>query len=362
MSNSSRRLSPDEVRRIQQAELTLQQLKKLLGNNYRAILAMQQVQKAFADKNDSFSVRDNRIMMQKINKILKDSVGRFDAILLNAIQKEWELTNPTLWKGLKTVYAKTLKEVQLHNELKAKAEVSVRDVASASRTFYNEKRNGFSISDRVWRLHQNIPIEIDAMVQNAIKEGKSADSLSRELGELLNEPDRIFRKVRNKKTGELEWSEAAKEYKPGRGIYRSAYKNAMRLARTEINAAYRRAEWEAYQNNPRIYGYEIALSNNTENQCEVCKRLAGNYPKWFLWTGWHPQCRCRMLPILMPRNEWEVLLKYRFEGREKDFKYKPITELPPQFIEYMKENQERIAQAGSIPYWYHDNFESIGTL
>ncbi len=362
MPNNPRRLSPNEIRRIQEAETTLEELKKLLKNNYSAILALQQVQQAFNEQNESFSVQQNRIAMKKINTILKKSAGKFDVIMINSIQKEWKLTNPALWKGLKTVFGKTLKEAELLNEIRLKAIANNRSSADEARSFYNQKRNGMNISDRVWNLHSHIPKEMDALIQNAIKQGKSADELSRNLGRYLNEPDKIFRKVRNKKTGELEWSEAAKNYHPGRGTYRSSYKNAMRLARTEINRAYRYSEWLGYQNNNQIYGYEIVLSNNTENQCEVCKRLAGVYPKWFLWTGWHPQCRCRIVPVLMPKSDWEILLKKRFEGKESEFKPAFIENLPSQFVEYLQENSKRIQSAATLPYWFEDNEERLRAL
>lgn len=362
MPNNPRRLSPDEVRRIQELETILSKLKRVLANSYRYILSLQVVQNAFNEGNDLFSVRSNKSAMQKINSILKQNAGKFDVILINSIQKEWDLINPQIWKGLRAQFSKGLKETNYFNELRNKAVFDVRENGVKSRDFYNVKRNGLNISDRVWKLHQNIPGEMDALIQNSIKEGRSADYLAKNLGKYLNEPDKIFRKVKNKKTGELEWSKAAKEYNPGRGVYRSSYKNAMRISITEINRAYRYAEWQGYQNNDQIYGYEIVLSNNTENQCEQCKKLAGIYPKWFLWTGWHPQCRCRMVPVLMPRSDWERKLKYRFEGKESEFKPNFIQDLPKQFKEYISENKARIINAKSLPYWYEDNLERINNL
>jgi hypothetical protein len=137
---------------------------------------------------------------------------------------------------------------------------------------------------------------MEVIIQNGIKEGKSAEEIQKGLRGYLNEPDKLFRRVRNRETGELELSKAAQKYHPGQGVYRSAKANAMRLARTEITAAYRRAEWESYQNNPLIIGYEICLSNNHTTLKngkpiplkDICDELAGVYPKSFLWTGWHP--------------------------------------------------------------------------
>lgn len=136
------------------------------------------------------------------------------------------------------------------------------------------------------------------IIQNGIKEGMSAEEIQRSIKGYLNEPHKLFRRVRNKETGELEWSDAAKRYKPGQGVYRSAYRNAMRLARTEINAAYRQAQWEQYQNDPTVVGIRIELSNNHTTLVngvpvpfyDICDELRGVYPKSFKWTGWHPQC------------------------------------------------------------------------
>ena len=62
------------------------------------------------------------------------------------------------------------------------------------------------------------------MVQNAIKSGQSHDDLARNLQKYLRDPDKLFRKVKNKETGKLEWSKAAKDYHPGQGVYRSSFK------------------------------------------------------------------------------------------------------------------------------------------
>jgi hypothetical protein len=196
-----------------------------------------------------------------------------------------------------------------------------------------------------------------------MKEGKSAEQLSRELRGYLNKPDTIFRKVRNKETGELELSDAAKKYKPGAGVYRSAKKNAMRLARTEIHAAYNRAAWENFQSDPRIIGVRIQLSNNhtcvnpktgkPEPFYDICDELAGDYPKTFLWTGWHPQCRCVMTPILVSGDEATKLINAEVKGEA--YTPKQITELPKALGEWITRNQERAKGWGDMPYWIKDN-------
>ena len=221
--------------------------------------------------------------------------------------------------------SKTARQQKLNDHIREQATQSVRN--KTAEAFYNEKRNGFTLSERVWNLSKNAKKEIEIILQNGIKEGKSASEISKSLKGYLNEPERLFRRVRNKETGELELSKAAQKYCPGQGVYRSAYKNAMRLARTEIKAAYHEAQWNAAQNNPLIVGWKIVLSNNHTTLIngkpvpfkDICDELVGDYPKSFKFRGWHPQCRCQCLHILAGQEEQKDLYRKIFEGKRDDW-------------------------------------------
>ena len=54
----------------------------------------------------------------------------------------------------------------------------------------------------------------------------------------------------------------AQAYHPGQGVYRSSYQNAMRMARTEINSAYREADSIRWQQLDFIVGYEVKTSKS----------------------------------------------------------------------------------------------------
>ena len=105
----------------------------------------------------------------------------------------------------------------------------------AIRSYYE---NGLNLSDRIWNYTNSFKEEIEMGLDIGLGEGKSASELSSELKRYLNNPDELFRRVRDKH-GNLHLSSRAKAYHPGRGVYRSSYKNAMRLAGTETNMAYR---------------------------------------------------------------------------------------------------------------------------
>lgn len=156
------------------------------------------------------------------------------------------------------------------------------------KAFQDRVHGGMNLSHRVWNLKEQYKQELEMGLSVGIERGTSAASLAKQLKQYLNEPDKLFRRVRDQ-FGQLQLSRNAKSYHPGRGVYRSSYKNAMRLTRSETNMAYRTAEQTRWKQFDFVVGYEIKLSQS--HPChDVCDELAGKYPKDFVWTGWHPMC------------------------------------------------------------------------
>ena len=272
---------------------------------------------------------------------------------------------------LAAVFATTKKSEEEIERITEKAREDMRKRGASGHNYFNEKRGGLTISDRVWNISDTARNEIETIIQNGILEGKNPDQIAKSVQPYLREPHKLFRRVRNKETGELELSQAAKKYKPGRGVYRSAYKNAMRLARTEVTAAYRRAEWETYQNNPLITGFRIELSNNHTTLVkgvpvpfhDICDEMVGVYPKTFLWTGWHPQCRCRMIPVFISKADFKDRMKALAAGKLKDWKPKStVTDMPENFKKWIQDNSDRIAAARALPYWMQNNQGTINSI
>ena len=190
--------------------------------------------------------------------------------------------------------------------------------------------------------------------------------MSRDVRRYLRNPDKLFRRVRDKH-GNLRLSKAAKAYHPGRGVYRSSYRNALRLTATENNMAYRTADHLRWQQQPFVVGIEIKLSNN--HTCkgvigrfvDICDDLAGVYPKDFKFVGWHPHCRCYCVPKQASKEEFmeyqqrllngEDVSNYHFKGEVKD--------LPRNFKDWYTDNTDRIARAKSQPYFLRDNQKLI---
>ena len=194
--------------------------------------------------------------------------------------------------------------------------------------------------------------------------GDSAATVSRHVRQYLQEPDRLFRRVRDEK-GNLKLSKRAAAYHPGRGEYRSSYKNAMRLARTETNMAYRAADNERRQQHPWIIGVEVKRSKH-KFPCKICERLTGRYPKDFKFVGWHPQCRCYTTDVLAGENEIIAYRRAMLNGEDvSNWQFSgEITKPHDGFSQWIDENQERIGRAAerdTLPYWIKDNPKYVKT-
>jgi hypothetical protein len=350
-----------EKKRQETMESLLRQLQQLVFNSYILTFTLPSVKNAIKNGNDNFFFANNDTANKEVNKLLIDMAKQMDYLLLNGIQKEWKQGEENFWNNLKLTFSKTDREHKAFDQIRNTATQAARN--QTAQAFYNEKRDGFNISNRVWNLAGNAKKEIEIILQNSIKEGKNAKEIQKSVKGYLNEPDKLFKRVRNKETGDLEWSKATQRYKPGRGVYRSAYANAMRLARTEIKAAYCEAVWNAAQHNPLITGWRIVLSNNHTTLIkgkkiplkDICDELQGIYPKSFKFRGWHPQCRCEMLPVIITQEESKDLYKSTFDSKRDEWKPKEITKVPEVFTNWIQKNQERAKGWANMPRFIKDN-------
>lgn len=218
--------------------------------------------------------------------------------------------------------------------------------------FIRRKEGGMNLSDRIWKSLDGYRTEMETVIGVGVSEGKDADSMARELKRFLNEPDRVFRRIRQD-DGTLKLSRAAREYHPGQGVYRSSHLNAKRVARSETNMAYRNADIERWRTLPFVKAFRIHLSAN-HPKYDICDSLAGVYPLTFNWASWHPQCLCYVTAEQISDAEYE---KYEDSilGIGKAPEIKKVEKMPAAFIKYAQENADRIAGWKSKPYWVKDN-------
>jgi len=168
--------------------------------------------------------------------------------------------------------------------------------------FQKRVDDGLDLSQRVWKITEQTKGHVELFLESGIADGRSAESIGRDFRQLLNNPDKRFRRIRNEE-GKLIASQPMKDYHPGQGVYRSARMNALRVAITETNMGYRLSDAERWQQLDFVLGYEVRRSQN-HHPCAICDSLKGKYPKNFVFPGWHPFCICYAVPIVMEHNDF----------------------------------------------------------
>lgn len=228
--------------------------------------------------------------------------------------------------------------------------------------FQGRKVDGMNLSQRVWKYVGQYKDQLENALDVGLGEGRSADELSRDVRQNLIDPNRLFRRVRDKR-GNLVLSKRAAAFHPGRGVYRSSYKNAMRLTRSEINMAYRESDWQRWQSLDFVVGFEIHRSNHEPLcKCDICSKLVGRYPKTIKFKGWHPQCMCYATPILMDEETFDANELGDLKAALKGTTYKrlqaknAVSDVPDGFKEWVKSHVEAQKGWASTPYFIKDNF------
>lgn len=312
--------------------------------------------------------------------IFREMYSRLYQEIRNDVQSEWLLSNQHNDELVKSVFGENSINDN-HFARFFKRNMEAMDAFFARKT----GEEGLSLSQKVWRYTGQFKEELENCLDLAIGEGTGANKLASKIQTYLQDPDRFYRRFRikvgedengntvygrvwkrrvyDKETESYKWvDDNPKKYHPGRGVYRSSYRNAQRLARTETNIAYRTADFERWGQLDFIIGYEIKLSNN--HPChDICDELAGKYPKTFKWTGWHPNCRCYMIPILAGEDDIEDMLNKILAGEDEEINKKgQITEFPDEFVQWVKDNEDRMNEAktkGTLPYFVKDNYTDI---
>lgn len=299
---------------------------------------------------------------------LKAQADRITRKLAQELYAHVEAANRIEWDKSAEICAKVI-ESALPSILGVKLSEIAPDLLSqalgrapAYSAFQNSlEKHGLSLSERVWKLSQDFKSDTEltmtVTLSEALKKGTSADRLSRQIRHLLNDPNALFRRVRDA-NGKLQLSAPAKAYVAGQGRYRSAYKNAMRLTRSVINNAYRSAEQQRMNTTPIVVGKEVHRSNHPYD-CPVCEALKGKYPKDFdLGSGWHPQCRCYITWIMATKAE---IAKWIKDG-EKFISANIVQDVPQSFKDWIRSNRDKIKGSisrGTEPYFVRDNFDLI---
>ena len=309
------------------------------------------------DPNKPFSFDDYPKAKARLQTTLKGLAKKMQAVIELGSRKQWLFACQKNDEFIASIFDTTkltkgrLKKMQDHN-------------LDALQTFQQRKIGGMNLSERVWKYTEQYKEQIEIGLDVGLGEGRSAQQLSRDLRQNLQDPNRLFRRVRDKR-GNLQLSKAAKAFHPGTGVYRSSYKNAMRLTRSEVNMAYREADHLRWQQLDFIVGFEVQRSNHEPKcKCKLCERLVGRYPKWFKYKGFHSQCMCYATPILMDEEDFDNQELSDLKSAVKGTEYKKysaknaVTDFPEEFKKWVEENAPRQRYWKSTPYFIKDNFKN----
>ena len=243
---------------------------------------------------------------------------------------------------------------------------------TAAETFISNRlkaKLGLNLAQTVWNYCSQTKGEFEMAMSNVIedglKQGTSAEELGKALRRYLNNPDMMYRRYHTIKVqkngqkkdvvtwrrrriidGKVRFVEEPLE-KVGMGVYRSARKNALRVARTEINAAYHKARNDRWAKEPFVIGQYIHTSPQHSHE-DICDDLEGRYPKDFDWEGWHPQCMCSSYPIMIDGEEKKQFYKRLMAGEDMTNYVSPfaVTDVPDAYKQYIQENAAAIVKAG----------------
>lgn len=330
----------------------------------------QHIQKILAQQSEVANIFNRFILsitpfLQQWANRSSDNVWLRNQVVEKCVDRELDKLQSLLLTNLTAFNIDAWKRSEMKNEdfiseyVKGMAIDSVRKqgMFATNKDALSQLRKGFdargnNLSPMVWNLADQTKTQLEYYLQTGLSVGRSSSRISQDLRQILNEPDKRFRRVKDKE-GKLVMSQPMKNYHPGQGIYRSSKMNALRLTATSTNMSYRTADYERWSKQDFILGIEIHRSANNRGPCKICDAMVGKYPKTFKFTGFHPFCICFATPITMEPDSFADFLLNDTVPQEQ-----VITDIPKTAKEFVNENKNGVQSA----FWYKDNFSKEGDL
>ena len=236
------------------------------------------------DGKQPFAWKDYPATKARVRKLQERFVSQLGGLIMTGTSDEWKRSN--LQQDL--IVDKVLKAYHTSRE-DAANERYYRDNSEALQAFQQRKEHGMNLSDKLWDQSQAYREELQDTISAAIERGTDAITLSKQISKYLSDFPAMQRDYKEK------YGKASK-------VQNCEYRS-IRLARSEINMAYRSAEQQRWRQLDFVVGYEIKMSGSHPVH-DVCDELAGKYPKDFKWNGWHPNCYTDKAMVLT-NNGWK---------------------------------------------------------
>lgn len=368
--------------RIKRTEAYAERVRTLFAATVNELLALNKSVPTL-NEGEMFSFDAlNENKQREVERLLRQLHSVATMAIEKGIRLEWAQANAECDKLVQSVIGK--------DALKSPDFTAyVQRNQSAMNAFIARSESGLNLSQRVWNASRQLRDEMEVAITCSVGEGDSAASMSRKVRQYLNDPDLMFRRFRYKDADgnwQRKWKKRVKnadgsysfidydkdayhDQWTGPGYYKSSAQNAMRVARTETNIAYRRADQQRWSQLDFVLGIRIQTSDNAKRGKkrvkDICDKLAGDYPKDFVFDGWHPQCFCYATPILMDDDEMRKQTRAVMRGEKYTPKGKQIKEYPAAFKKWVTDNADKINDAhgnGTDPYFVRNNFAAVQNI
>jgi len=286
------------------------------------------------DGTEPFRFSDYPQTKKKIEEVQAAFVRDLRSVIYSGTSEEWKQSNL-----VQDLLADNVLKFYGAKKNKKKYRVYYQTNSDALKAFQQRKDDGLNLSQKLWNQSKGYKEEMEFAISSAIEKGTSAVKLSKRLSKYLQDFPSLKHDYKEKFGKAVTCQDCE---------YRS-----IRLARSEINMAYRKAEQERWKQFDFVLGYEVKLTQNGHHVPDICDDLAGKYPKDFIFVGWHPNCMCYVVPILKTEEQfWN------------DEDASEIVEPPKNFTDWLENNSERLDKAAendTLPYWYTDNAQYVNT-
>lgn len=277
------------------------------------------------DGDGEFHFSDYPKTKKKANTMFQNFRNNMQALIYSGISNEWKRSNAfqdQLANGVIKTFKRTI------NEEKRKLWYDTN--GDALEAFKKRKTAGLTISQRIWKDEPLVRSNLERALTAGIAKGVSAVQLSKRVTKYLNDYSTLSRDYRKKCGKAIDI--AGCEYR------------SIRLARNEINLAYRTAEQERWKKMDYIKGKSIHVTQNGSHKTDMCDALAGDYPKTFQWEAWHINCMCYAVPIVASEEE--------YWGNDD---LEEVKTVPEGFKKWLEDTENNIEQGFSPPTFLKNN-------
>jgi hypothetical protein len=140
-------------------------------------------------KGKPFRLADYPALEKRVNDMASKLNNQVYATVVNGIKESWDFSN----KKNDVLVDKRLSGSRIPKKAR---QVLYDPNDGALKTFITRKDKGLDLSKRVWNSVEPFKSELEQGLGLGIGKGQSAAEMAKDLKQYLNEPDRLFRRVR----------------------------------------------------------------------------------------------------------------------------------------------------------------------